>query len=147
MPKVFPNGLDLRNLETHFGLRPLRRSQTIVTILDMGRTCKTPILNVGVSCTAAISKEKVTLTQVCIGQTAWPRQSLGAYLLERLAFGLVQAWLQVGLFAEIRPQGKWHLAQSEAHLVTASAPEDLIAVKVVWDEKVPSFDRSNFSLG
>src|SRR5215813_15334444 len=38
----------------------------IVTSFDMGRTFKTPILKLGVSCIAAISNEKVSCTEVCI---------------------------------------------------------------------------------
>src|SRR5262249_54464590 len=38
----------------------------IVTSFDMGRTFKTPILKLGVSCMAAISNEKVSCTEVCI---------------------------------------------------------------------------------
>src|SRR5215470_5354134 len=38
----------------------------IVTSFDIGRTFKTPILKLGVSCIAAISNEKVSCTEVCI---------------------------------------------------------------------------------
>src|SRR5439155_965464 len=37
-----------------------------VTTLDMGRTFTLPILKLGVSCIAAISKENVSCTDVCI---------------------------------------------------------------------------------
>src|SRR5918996_1127715 len=38
----------------------------MVTTLDMGRTFKLPILKPGVNCIAAISKENVSCTDVCI---------------------------------------------------------------------------------
>ena len=37
-----------------------------MTSFDIGRTFKTPILKLGVNCMAAISKEKVSCTDVCI---------------------------------------------------------------------------------
>src|SRR4051794_41938712 len=38
----------------------------MVTSFDIGRTFNTPILKLGVNCIAAISKEKVSCTEVCI---------------------------------------------------------------------------------
>jgi hypothetical protein len=52
-----------------------------VTTLDVGRTCKALTLKVGVSCTEATSKEKVSFTVLpillgdCIGQVVWTARS------------------------------------------------------------------------
>src|SRR5438105_3813352 len=66
-----------------------------MTSFDMGRTFKTPILKLGVNCMAAISKEKVSCTDVCIvaaGCCALTTGGAGA-----LFIGAVGVWVVSGM--------------------------------------------------
>src|ERR1700694_4562756 len=43
----------------------------IVTTFDTGRSCNAPILKLGVSCIDAISKAKLSCTEVCMAPAGW----------------------------------------------------------------------------
>ena len=90
----------------------------------MGRTCKTPILNVGVSCTAAISKEKVTLTQVCIVPDGLATAVAGGLFIGAVGILVGSGMVAGGVVCGNTGSGEMAFGQSDAHSVTASAPED-----------------------
>ena len=71
----------------------------MVTSFDMGRTFKTPILKLGVNCMAAISKEKVSCTDVCIvavGGCGLATGGAGA-----LCIGAIGVWVVSGMVAGV----------------------------------------------
>src|SRR5215813_12262837 len=82
----------------------------IVTSFDIGRTFKTPILKLGVSCIAAISNEKVSCTEVCIPPAGtgacgwgWGLDTGGA---GALAIGAGGVWVVSGMVAGVVGCGK-----------------------------------------
>src|SRR5439155_9387537 len=75
----------------------------IVTSLDNGRTFKTPILKLGVSCMATISNEKVSCTEVCIPPPGIGACGCGCGLgtggAGALAIGAGGVWVVSGMVA------------------------------------------------
>src|SRR5437667_12664510 len=68
----------------------------MVTILEVGRTCKAPILKVGVSCIEAISKEKVSCTAVCMAPAGCGVPAVAGVLTT----GAVGVWIGSGMVAD-----------------------------------------------
>src|SRR4051794_41867879 len=81
----------------------------MVTSFDIGRTFSTPILKLGVNCIAAISKEKVSCTEVCIpaagtgGACGCGCGTGGGW---GLAFGAGGVWGGSGMFSGVVGSGK-----------------------------------------
>src|SRR6266550_131927 len=98
----------------------------------MGRTFRTPILKLEVNCTAAISKEKVSCTAVCIVAAGC---GLATVAGEGLFAGAVGISVVSGMVAGVVVCGNTGLVEIaagklDAGPVTALAAEDLIAPKV-----------------
>src|SRR6266496_4376064 len=96
----------------------------------MGRTFRTPILKLEVNCTAAISKENVSCTDVCIVAAGC---GLATVAGEGLFAGAVGISVVSGMVAGVvvcGNTGSVEIAAGklDAGFVTASATEDLIAV-------------------
>src|SRR5262249_9007061 len=76
----------------------------------MGRTFKTPILKLGVSCIAAISNEKVSCTEVCIPAAGTGAGGCGCGLGNGgagvLAIGAGEVWVVSGMVAGVVVCGK-----------------------------------------
>src|SRR6266576_950511 len=98
----------------------------------MGRTFRTPILKLEVNCTDAISKEKVSCTDVCIVAAGC---GLATMTGEGLFAGAVGISVVSGMVAGVVVCGNTGLVEIaagklDAGPVTALAAEDLIAAKV-----------------
>src|SRR5207249_12274058 len=82
----------------------------IVTSFDIGRTFKTPILKLGVSCIAPISNEKVSCTEVCIPAAGMGAGGCGCGLAiggaGALATGADGVWVVSGMITGVVICGK-----------------------------------------
>ena len=67
----------------------------MVTIFEVGRNCNAPILNAGVSCIEAISKEKVSWTAVCMAPAGCGAPPAAGVLIN----GAVGIWIGSGMVA------------------------------------------------
>src|ERR1700757_134446 len=67
----------------------------------MGRTFKTPILKLGVNCMAAISKEKVSCTDVCIAAGAGAGCGFATGGAGALVTGAIGVWVVCGMVAGV----------------------------------------------
>src|SRR6266542_5892495 len=93
----------------------------------MGRTFKTPILKLGVNCMAAISKEKVSCTDVCI--VAAGGCGLATGVAGALVIGAIGVWVVSGMVAGVVVCGNTGslgvaLVKSEIGSIVASAAGD-----------------------
>src|SRR5919106_578723 len=120
----------------------------MVTTLDMGRTFKLPILKPGVSCIAAISKENVSCTDVCIvaagcglvtGAAGGLLTGVAGGLLTGAAGGLVIGaggiWVGSGMVAGVVVCGNSGSAEVAAWMpgaVAGSATGDCAKVTASW---------------
>ena len=73
-------------------------ARRIVTTLEVGRNCNAPILNAGVSCMEAISKEKVSWTAVCMAPAGCGPLVAG---VRTNGAGAVGIWIGSGMVAVV----------------------------------------------
>src|SRR6185295_17554437 len=97
----------------------------------MGRTFRTPILKLGVNCMAAISKEKVSCTDVCIVAGAG---GLGTGGAGALFTGAVGVWVVSGMVAGVvicgnAGSGKTALGKSYTGSLVASTIGNSLAIE------------------
>src|SRR6476620_12439254 len=99
----------------------------------MGRTFRTPILKLGVNCMAAISKEKVSCTDVCIvaggGGCGLATGGAGA-----LFTGAVGVWVVSGMVAGVvicgnTGSGKTALGKSDTDSAVVAAIGNSLAIE------------------
>jgi hypothetical protein len=100
-------------------------AKRIVTTLEAGRTFKQPIVKLGVSWIAAISKENVTCTDFCTGP--WGCGSFSGAVEIRVVSGMIAGVFGCGNSDSVRIV----FEKSDAGSVTASAAGDSIAVTVI----------------
>src|SRR5437773_5489858 len=101
----------------------------------MGRTFKTPILKLGVNCMAAISKEKVSCTDVCIAAAGGCGFATGAAGAGALFTGAIGVWVVSGMVAGVVVCGntgslEGALAKSDIGSIVASAAGDSLALTI-----------------